>query len=35
MFSGRSHGLRGGGAFDPLLAIMAVFAAAAVLRFRS
>ena len=35
MFSGRSHGLKGGGAFDPMLALLALTAAAAVLRFRS
>ncbi|HEU4523243.1 MAG TPA: hypothetical protein VFT12_14635, partial [Thermoanaerobaculia bacterium] len=35
MFSGRSHGLKGGGAFDPWLALLAVVAAAAAIRFRS
>ena len=35
MFSGRSHGLKGGGAFDPMLALLALTAAAAVIRFRS
>lgn len=34
MFSGRSHGVRGGGAFDPWMALLAVFAAVAVWRMR-
>jgi hypothetical protein len=34
MFSGRSHGVRGGGAFDPWMAVMALAAAAAALRIR-
>jgi Ca-activated chloride channel family protein len=35
MFRGRSHGVRGGGAFDPLTALLALVAAIAVLRVRS
>ncbi|HEX7829082.1 MAG TPA: VIT and VWA domain-containing protein [Thermoanaerobaculia bacterium] len=34
MFSGRSHGLKGGGAFDPWMAILALVAAVAALRLR-
>lgn len=29
MFKGKSHGLKGGGAFDPMMALLALFAAAA------
>jgi len=35
MFSGRSHGIRGGGAFDPLTVILALAAFCAALRVRS
>jgi Ca-activated chloride channel family protein len=35
MFSGRSHGVRGGGAFDPLTVILALVVACAALRLRS
>jgi len=35
MFSGRSHGIRGGGAFDPLTVILALVAACAAMRLRS
>jgi len=35
MFSGRAHGIRGGGAFDPLMVILALVAACAALRLRS
>jgi Ca-activated chloride channel family protein len=34
MFSGRSHGLKGGGAFDPWMAVLALFTVAAALRLR-
>jgi Ca-activated chloride channel homolog len=34
MFGGRSHGLKGGGAFDPWMALLAVLAALAVWRMR-
>jgi len=34
MFSGKSHGVRGGGAFDPFTALLALVAAVAVFRFR-
>jgi Ca-activated chloride channel homolog len=34
MFSGRSHGVRGGGAFDPWMLVMALAAAAAAFRIR-
>jgi Ca-activated chloride channel homolog len=35
MFTGKSHGVRGGGAFDPWMALIAVFAAIAVWRMKS
>ncbi|HJQ40034.1 MAG TPA: VIT and VWA domain-containing protein [Thermoanaerobaculia bacterium] len=35
MFSGKSHGVKGGGAFDPWMALLAVFAAVAVWRMKS
>ena len=34
MFGGRSHGVRGGGAFDPWMALLAVLAALALWRLR-
>lgn len=35
MFTGKSHGLKGGGAFDPWMALLAVMAAVAVWRMKS
>ncbi len=35
MFSGRSHGIKGGGAFDPFTVILALVAACAALRLKS
>lgn len=34
MFGGRSHGLKGGGAFDPWMVVLALFAAAMVVRIK-
>ncbi|HEX2834004.1 MAG TPA: VIT and VWA domain-containing protein [Thermoanaerobaculia bacterium] len=34
MFSGRSHGIKGGGAFDPWMAVLALVAVAAAVRLR-